>query len=139
MSGGDNWQKKCRKFVLSCHHLFADVGWDGRKIPLFLLLCGFDTVVERWVLTAPPDSKKLRDHFSCSSPAFFAELAHALKSDEYAADPEGPAAWRDIPTFLHSFHRIGSCLQAPPKMPGFATLLFSAGPTLGDSDVAIAI
>ena len=91
---------KCGKFALSCHHLFADFGWDGRKIPLFLLLCEFNAVVEIWVLTAPPDSKKLRDYFSCSCPAFFAELAHALKSDGYAADPEGAVAWR---MFRHSF------------------------------------
>lgn len=100
MSGSKAWQKRCRKFALSCHHLFADIGWDGREIALFLLLCEFDIIVQPWVLTAPPDSKRLRNHFSCSSPAFFAELAHVLKSDEYAADPEGVAAWRDVPTFL---------------------------------------
>ena len=112
MPGSKAWQKVNRNMALSYHHLFAQIHWDGREIPLYLLLCKLVAVIAARVLTTSPDSKRLHHHFTGCSPAFFADLAHGLKSKEYVEEPEETVKWRHVPTFLGVLKEvINGCVE----------------------------
>ena len=72
------------------------------------------------VLTLRPGSRKLKDRFSSSNPAFYGELACVLKSDEYQKlDPQEAQSWREVPTFLDVIKKvINGCVEwvIPPSV-----------------------
>ena len=98
--GSEDWQKRNRKFAVSCHYMFADIGWGALEIPLYLLIRKSVPSGRLLRLTEYLDSGKLSQRLSSTNPAFYEELVSKLRSSKFAPQPEVAEEWKEVPTIV---------------------------------------